>query len=119
VVDFLDTYDVSYIILGQLERIFYTGPGLDKFELYENLLWEEVYQNGNTIIYRKVHYFLHLLQVFIDLLPRFAEYFTDLAVSFTIMRSTDLAVSFTIMRRIIISYCLLSVPDIAGLIREL
>jgi len=52
VVDFLDTYDVSYIILGQLERIFYTGPGLDKFELYENLLWEEVYQNGDTIIYR-------------------------------------------------------------------
>lgn len=51
VVDFIDQYDVEYIVLGQLERIFYPGTGLEKFQRYEGLLWEEVYRYGNTIIY--------------------------------------------------------------------
>ncbi|MEA3326485.1 MAG: DUF2298 domain-containing protein [Chloroflexota bacterium] len=52
VLEFIDTYDVSYIVLGQLERIFYPGPGLEKFELYKDHLWEEVYRSGDTIIYK-------------------------------------------------------------------
>jgi len=51
VVEFIDQYDVEYIVLGQLERIFYPGTGLEKFQRYEGLLWQEVYRYGNTIIY--------------------------------------------------------------------
>jgi YYY domain-containing protein len=54
VVDFLDEHDVSYIILGQLERAFYPGYGLDKFAAYEGKLWEIVYQYGSTIIYKVI-----------------------------------------------------------------
>lgn len=50
--DFIEEYDISYIILGQLERIFYPGPGLEKFKRYEGLLWEEIYSYEDTIIYR-------------------------------------------------------------------
>jgi len=52
VVDFIDEYDVSYIVVGQLERVFYPGPGLDKFDMYIGQLWEEVYHSGETIIYQ-------------------------------------------------------------------
>ncbi len=51
VVDFIETYDVSYIILGQLERAFFPGVGLDKFTSYEGELWQEVYRYGSTIVY--------------------------------------------------------------------
>jgi uncharacterized membrane protein len=50
--DFIEEYDISYIILGQLERIFYPGPGLEKFARFEGMLWEEVYRYEDTIIYR-------------------------------------------------------------------
>jgi len=50
--DFVTEFDISYIILGQLERIFYPGPGLEKFERYEGILWEEVFHFEDTIIYR-------------------------------------------------------------------
>ncbi|MFW5714420.1 MAG: DUF2298 domain-containing protein [Brevefilum sp.] len=49
---FIEAYDVSYIVLGQLERIFYPGPGMEKFERFEGILWEEVYRYEDTIIYR-------------------------------------------------------------------
>jgi len=52
VVEFIEEYDVSYIILGQLEKIFYPGAGLDKFEVYNGLLWDQVYQVGETAIYK-------------------------------------------------------------------
>jgi len=52
IVDFLDEYDVSYIVLGQLERAFYPGAGLEKFTAYEGELWELVYQYESTIIYK-------------------------------------------------------------------
>jgi len=52
VIDFLKAHDVSYIVLGQLERIFTPGPGLDKFEQFDGILWEKVYQVGQTTIYR-------------------------------------------------------------------
>ena len=48
---FLDKYDVKYIILGQLERIWYPGPGLDKFWQLDGHLWDKVYENGETFIY--------------------------------------------------------------------
>lgn len=51
VTDFIETYDVSYIILGQLERAFFPGPGLEKFSSYEGELWEEVFRYGSTIVY--------------------------------------------------------------------
>jgi uncharacterized membrane protein len=50
--DFIQTHDVSYFVLGQLERAFYPGPGLDKFQRYEGELWDPVYQTGTTIIYK-------------------------------------------------------------------
>ncbi len=52
VVDFIEEYDVAYIVLGQLERVFYPGTGLEKFERYEGQLWEAVFTYGDTIIYK-------------------------------------------------------------------
>jgi YYY domain-containing protein len=61
--DFLLKYNVRYIIVGQLERAKYApgapgGPvlagdpdGLLKFDQYNNVLWNEVYRDGQTIIY--------------------------------------------------------------------
>jgi uncharacterized membrane protein len=50
--DFLRRYDVGYIILGQLERIYYPGPGLEKFRAQSGILWDLVYQDEQTEIYR-------------------------------------------------------------------
>jgi uncharacterized membrane protein len=49
---FLRKYNVGYIILGQQERGHYPGPGLDKFEEQNGLLWNEVYRDGDTVIYQ-------------------------------------------------------------------
>jgi YYY domain-containing protein len=49
--DFLRKYHVRYIIVGQQERGKYAGPGLEKFEAANGLLWQEVYREGNTVIY--------------------------------------------------------------------
>ena len=51
---FLRKYNVSYIILGQQERGHYPGPGLDKFEAVNGVLWEEVYRDGDTVIYKVI-----------------------------------------------------------------
>jgi YYY domain-containing protein len=48
---FLDRYQVKYVILGQLERALYPGPGLDKFEELDGSLWREVFRVGETTIY--------------------------------------------------------------------
>ncbi len=50
--DFLRQYDVQYIILGQLERAKYAGPGLAKFPAAEGVLWETVYEDQDTVIYQ-------------------------------------------------------------------
>jgi YYY domain-containing protein len=50
--DFLEEFDIQYVIFGQLEKIFYPGVGLEKFEAYEGQLWEAVYRVGETTIYR-------------------------------------------------------------------
>lgn len=49
--DFLRKYEVRYIIVGQLERAKYTGDGLTKFETYNGSLWNQVYRDGQTVIY--------------------------------------------------------------------
>jgi YYY domain-containing protein len=51
---FLDKYDVSYVVFGQLERAFYPGVGLDKFPLLNGKLWREVYNDGLTAIYEVI-----------------------------------------------------------------
>ncbi len=54
IVDFLKEYDVKYIVYGQLERIFFPGAGLDKFEQYDGELWREVFRYGSTVIYQVI-----------------------------------------------------------------
>jgi YYY domain-containing protein len=48
---FLKKYDVSYVILGQLEQAKYPGPGLDKFSQQDGVLWQEVFRDRNTRIF--------------------------------------------------------------------
>jgi YYY domain-containing protein len=49
---FLRKHQVSYIIVGQLERVYYEGPGLDKFDRLDGGPWHTVYQDGTTAIYQ-------------------------------------------------------------------
>ncbi|HIE03294.1 MAG TPA: ornithine carbamoyltransferase, partial [Candidatus Latescibacteria bacterium] len=39
---------VRYIIVGQLERAYYPGPGMDKFAEYNGYLWREVFGSTYT-----------------------------------------------------------------------
>ncbi|HEY0872055.1 MAG TPA: DUF2298 domain-containing protein [Vicinamibacterales bacterium] len=48
---FLETYDVRYIIVGQLERARYAPEGLEKFDRFDGQLWRTVYRDGRTTIY--------------------------------------------------------------------
>ncbi|MEW6094466.1 MAG: DUF2298 domain-containing protein [Chloroflexota bacterium] len=62
-VAFLQKYNVRYIIVGQLERGKYapgaeSGPvlagepdGLLKFEQFDGIFWNEIYRDGETVIY--------------------------------------------------------------------
>ena len=49
---FLQKFGVSYIILGQYERLWYPGAGLDKFAALDGTLWQKVYENPGTVIYK-------------------------------------------------------------------
>jgi uncharacterized membrane protein len=49
---FLRKYNVGVIVVAQLERIYYAGPGLDKFAALDGILWDAVYTDGETVIYR-------------------------------------------------------------------
>jgi len=55
---FLKTYDVKYIIVGQLERAEYKSEdvpnGLSKFEQFDGVYWRAVYRDGNTVIYEVI-----------------------------------------------------------------
>jgi len=51
---FLERYDVRYIILGQMERAYYSGAGLDKFEAYDGVHWTEVFRFKDTVIYEVI-----------------------------------------------------------------
>jgi len=50
--DFLQKYDVSYIVVGQLEQAEYSPAGISKFTAWNGDLWDEVYRQGQTAIYR-------------------------------------------------------------------
>jgi uncharacterized membrane protein len=41
---------VSYIVVGQMERAVYAGPGMQKFEETQTL-WREIFRVGNTVVY--------------------------------------------------------------------
>ena len=49
---FLRKYNVQYIVVGQQERGHYPGPGLDKFVQLNGSLWQEVYRDRDTVIYK-------------------------------------------------------------------
>jgi YYY domain-containing protein len=51
-IEFLERYNVEYIIVGQLERLYYPGFGLQKFPSWEGELWDEVFTTGDTAIYK-------------------------------------------------------------------
>ncbi|HSG42671.1 MAG TPA: DUF2298 domain-containing protein [Anaerolineales bacterium] len=52
--EFLKTYDVKYIIVGQLERAAYSSEGIAKFEQADGSYWREVYRDGQTAIYEVI-----------------------------------------------------------------
>jgi YYY domain-containing protein len=51
---FLRKYDAAYIVVGQLERAYYPGPGLEKFPALEGVLWRLAYQDLGTAIYEVI-----------------------------------------------------------------
>jgi uncharacterized membrane protein len=50
--NFLERYNVEYIVVGQLEQAVYPGIGLKKFEQFNGDLWQEVYRDRDTVIYQ-------------------------------------------------------------------
>lgn len=57
--DFLNKYDVKYIVVGQLERNVYTPTadlpdGLEKFTQYEGVHWRIIYHDADTTIYEVI-----------------------------------------------------------------
>ncbi|MEN4100391.1 MAG: hypothetical protein ROW52_10745, partial [Anaerolineaceae bacterium] len=50
--NFIRRYDVEYIIVGLYERAMYSALGLEKFEAWDGILWDEVYRDGGTVIYK-------------------------------------------------------------------
>ena len=52
--EFLERYDVRYIIVGQLEHAAYSPEGIAKFERLNGGYWQEVYRDGNTAIYKVI-----------------------------------------------------------------
>jgi uncharacterized membrane protein len=52
--EFLEEYQIDYIIVGQLERNYYPGVGLDKFERLDGELWREVFRVGQSVVYEVI-----------------------------------------------------------------
>jgi uncharacterized membrane protein len=50
--DFINQYDVEYIIVGQLEKAYYGMEGLRKFQDWQNEFWVLRYQSQDTSIYQ-------------------------------------------------------------------
>ena len=49
---FLAKYNVKYIIVGQMERGMYSKEGISKFAAQEGVLWDRIYSEESTEIYR-------------------------------------------------------------------
>ena len=45
-------YGVKYIVLGRYERALYFAEGVEKFKAWDGLLWDVVYQDGQTTLYK-------------------------------------------------------------------
>ena len=43
---------MSYIVVGQLERAKYSSQGIAKFDEYNGSMWNEVFRDRDTIIYK-------------------------------------------------------------------
>lgn len=52
--EFLEKYQVRYIIVGQQERGLYPGDGLEKFPSADGILWQAVYAEADTVIYEVI-----------------------------------------------------------------
>jgi uncharacterized membrane protein len=50
--ELLAKYGVSYIIVGRMEQVYYPEEGLAKFSEFEGDLWEVVFHEGETTIYK-------------------------------------------------------------------
>ncbi|MFZ3079836.1 MAG: DUF2298 domain-containing protein [Bellilinea sp.] len=53
-VQFLQKYNVRYIIVGQLEQVTYDPFGIAKFPTYAGQYWQQVYLDGSTAIYEVI-----------------------------------------------------------------
>jgi uncharacterized membrane protein len=51
---FLRKYDVHFIVVGQLEAVYYPAEGLAKFDALNGVYWNEVYREGSTVIYEVI-----------------------------------------------------------------
>ncbi len=52
---FLDKYNVKYIIVGQMEKGMYSEEGISKFSDYDGVAWNCVYNQNNTQIYEVIN----------------------------------------------------------------
>ncbi len=50
--EFIEKYQVGYIIVGQLENLYYPGAGLEKYRDFDGVYWNAVFQNETTTIYQ-------------------------------------------------------------------
>jgi uncharacterized membrane protein len=48
---FLQKYNVKYIIVGQVEKLWYPAEGLAKFTQQDGVMWKQVYHQADTTIY--------------------------------------------------------------------
>ena len=53
-VQFLQKYNVKYIIVGQLEQVTYDPFGIAKFPTHAGQYWQQVYLDGSTAIYEVI-----------------------------------------------------------------
>jgi YYY domain-containing protein len=53
-VKFLEKYHVQFVIVGQMERAYYPGEGLYKFEKFNGIYWNEVFREKDTVIYEVI-----------------------------------------------------------------
>jgi len=51
---FLERYNISYVIVGQMEGAYYTPEGLAKFASWDGMLWNAVFHEGSTTIYQVI-----------------------------------------------------------------
>lgn len=52
--NFLEKYDVQYIVVGQVERAFYPDADFSKFKQLNGIFWNVVYQDLDTAIYQVI-----------------------------------------------------------------